>query len=108
MFAGGVTNPAPTWPVPATAPAMPVLICGRTEVRQTLVTSIPVGAPMKSRTGIDQRSLLPSVISFIRRVVASASGTVPPANRTIARAVAIANPPMRTAVDGAQERQYTG
>ena len=26
---GGVTRPAPTWPVPATRPAIPVLICGR-------------------------------------------------------------------------------
>ena len=36
----------------------------------------------------------PSVISCIRRVVASASGTVPPTKRTIAGAVAIAKPPM--------------
>ena len=29
ISAGGVTSPAPTWPVPATRPAMPVLICGQ-------------------------------------------------------------------------------
>ena len=39
--AGGVTSPAPTWPVPATLPAMPVLICGRMPVRRTFVDVDP-------------------------------------------------------------------
>ena len=63
-------------------------------MRHTLVTSMPVGVPMNSRTGTDQRGFSASVISCIRRVVASASGTVPPTRRTIAGAVAIAKPPM--------------
>ena len=48
---GGVTSPAPTCPVPATRPAIPVLICGRVPVRSTAVTSMPVGVPRKSSTG---------------------------------------------------------
>ena len=52
ISAGGVTRPAPTWPTPATRPAMPVLICGRMPVRHTLLTSMPVGVPWNSRTGI--------------------------------------------------------
>ena len=63
-------------------------------MRQTAVTSMPVGAPSKSSTGIVQRGFAASVISRIRRVVARASGTVPPTNRTIAGAVAIENPPI--------------
>ena len=94
ISAGGVTRPAPTWPTPATLPAIPVLICGRMPVRHTFVTSMPVGVPWNSSTGTAQRGFSPSVISCIRRVVASASGTEPPTNRTIAGAVAIANPPM--------------
>ena len=41
IAAGGLTRPAPTWPVPATLPAMPVLMCGRIPVRTTMVTSMP-------------------------------------------------------------------
>ena len=73
---------------------MPVLIWGRIPVRHTFVTSMPVGVPWNSSTGTDQRGFSASVISCIRRVVASASGTVPPTSRTIAGAVAIAKPPM--------------
>ena len=59
ISAGGVTSPAPTWPTPATLPAMPVLICGRIPVRHTLVTSMPVGVPWNSSTGTDQRGFSP-------------------------------------------------
>ena len=48
---GGVTRPAPTWPVPGTRPAMPVLIWGRIPVRATAATSMPVGVPRNSRIG---------------------------------------------------------
>ena len=63
-------------------------------MRQTRVTSMPVAVPWNSSTGIVQRGFSPSVISCIRRLVASASGTVPPTRRTMAGAVAIAKPPM--------------
>ena len=42
-----MTRPAPTWPTPATLPAIPVLICGRIPVRQTRVTSMPVGRALE-------------------------------------------------------------
>jgi hypothetical protein len=63
-------------------------------VRTTRVTSIPVGTPRKSRTGSWYVGCSVSVISYIRRVAASASCTEPPTNRTIAGAVAIAKPPI--------------
>ena len=63
-------------------------------VRITLVTSIPVGAPRNSRIGTANAGFSVSVISYIRPVTASASGTDPPTKRTIAGAVAITMPPM--------------
>ena len=89
---GGWTSPAPTWPVPATRPAMPVLICGSQPVRATLRTSIPVGEPRKPMIGIAIAGFSASVSWYIRSVVASASGTVPPTKRTIAGAAAIEKP----------------
>ena len=44
--------------------------------------------------GMAQAGFSPTQRSYIRRVVASASGTDPPTNRTIAGAVAIAKPPI--------------
>ena len=58
-----------------------------------MVTSIPHGVPRKSRTGILNIGCSVRVISYIRAVVARASATVPPTNRTMAGAAAIANPP---------------
>ena len=63
-------------------------------MRTTAATSIPVGVPRKSSTGIPNAGFSARVISYIRRVVASASGTSPPTKRTIAGAAAIAKPPM--------------
>ena len=54
---------------------------------------MPVGAPRKPMIGICIAGFSVSVIWYIRSVVASASGTVPPTNRTIAGAAAIENPP---------------
>ncbi len=50
--AGGLTRPAPTCPVPATRPAIPVLTTGSTPVLATSVTSIPTGVPRKPSPGI--------------------------------------------------------
>jgi hypothetical protein len=80
--------------VPATRPAIPVLICGSTPLRTTAATSMPVGVPRNSRIGMPKAGFSPTVMSYIRCVVARASGTEPPTNRTIAGAVAIARPPM--------------
>src|ERR1700682_6442152 len=49
--AGGVTRPAPIWPMPARFEAMPVLICGRIPVWTTSRMSMPVGVPRKFRMG---------------------------------------------------------
>ena len=54
---------------------------------------MPVGAPRKSSTGNGYAGFSATVISYISRVVRSASDTVPPTNRTIAGAPAMANPP---------------
>lgn len=86
---------------------MPVLICGRMPVRTTLVTSMPVGAPRKSSTGIAYIGCSPTVISYIRRDAASASDTSPPTKRTIAGAAAIEKPP-RPAVSVMAESPMSG
>ena len=65
-------------------PAIPVLICGSTPVRTTLVTSIPVGVPRNPRIGTWYAVCSPSVISYIVCVAVSAKGTSPPTNFTIA------------------------
>jgi hypothetical protein len=72
---------------------MPVLICGRIPVRTTRVTSMPVGAPRKSRAGTANVGFSPTVISYMSCEVRTASGTVPPTNRTIAGAPAMTKPP---------------
>src|SRR4051794_15550795 len=66
---------------------------GQQPVRATSSTSIPVGAPRKPSTGIAIAGFSARVIWYIRSVVASASGTVPPTKRTIAGAAAIEKPP---------------
>ena len=62
-------------------------------VRSTRVASMPVGAPRKSSTGSAYAGFSATVISYISRVVRNASDTVPPTNRTIAGAPAMAKPP---------------
>ena len=54
---------------------------------------MPTGVPRKSRIGTWYAGCSARVISYIRCVAASASGTSPPMNRTIAGAAAIAKPP---------------
>src|SRR5262249_22605666 len=90
---GGLTRPAPIWPMPASRWAMPVLICGRIPVCATIRTSMPVGVPRKSSAGMRYATLSPSVISYIVRVNLSASDGVPPTNCTTAGAPPIAKPP---------------
>ena len=72
------------------------------------VVSIPAGVPRKPRAGtVEQRVLGRRVISYMRRVVASASATVPPTNRTMAGAAAMAKPP-RPAVSVIAESPMSG
>ena len=54
---------------------------------------MPVGEPRKPRIGTCIAGFSARVSWYIRSVVASASGTVPPTNRTIAGAAAMVNPP---------------
>jgi hypothetical protein len=85
--------PAPTWPMPASLWAMPVLITGSTPVSATLRASMPAGVPVKSSAGRVKAALRPSVMVIIARVWARACAGVPPTNCTIAGAAAMAKPP---------------
>ena len=59
--------PAPIWPMPASMCAMPVVTTGRMPVSTTLRTSMPVGAPSKSRLGRDSAGFFVVVTSYICR-----------------------------------------
>ena len=54
---------------------------------------MPTGVPRNSSAGTANSGCSASVISYIRRVAASADAAVPPTSLTIAGAAAIANPP---------------
>src|SRR5947208_711371 len=91
---GARATPAPTCPVPAFFPAMPVLMSGAMPVSTTRRTSIPAGAPRSSSAGMRKYGCSPWQISRISAVTASASATPPaPTKRATAGEAAIAPPP---------------
>src|SRR5262249_26414487 len=91
---GARAMPAPIWPTPGSRCAMPVLLTGARPCSTTRRRSMPVGVPTNPRAGIAYSASLASVIPYIARVYSTASAGVPPTNRTIAGAPAIAKPPM--------------
>ncbi len=86
--------PAPTWPMPASRWAMPVLITGAMPVSTTLRMSMPAGVAAKSSCGRVKASLRPMVMCAMRCELATASAAEPPTNCTIAGAAAMAKAPM--------------
>src|SRR4029453_6488807 len=92
----GRTSPAPTCPVPATRPAMPVLMIGAMPGRTTERTSMPNGTPRDPSPGRDHRGCSATVAWYISSVQVRASSTSPPTRPTMAGVPAMANPPRPT------------